>query len=66
MTEHATIRRWIPRAFAMLLVLAAGGGGDITREISFQQRVEAQDAIKRVYYSHQIDARRTFEEAVPP
>ena len=50
----------------MLLVLAAGGGGDITREISFQQRVEAQDAIKRVYYSHQIDARRTFEEAVPP
>ncbi|HEU5182500.1 MAG TPA: hypothetical protein VFW45_17065, partial [Candidatus Polarisedimenticolia bacterium] len=35
------------------------------RELTFAQRVEAQRAIEKVYYSHQIDARRPFDEAVP-
>ncbi|MFQ5720654.1 MAG: hypothetical protein ACE5IK_14035, partial [Acidobacteriota bacterium] len=34
-------------------------------ELSFRQRVAAQEAIERVYYSHQIGARRPFERAVP-
>ena len=35
------------------------------RELTFHERVEAQEAIERVYYSHQIGATRSFEEAVP-
>jgi hypothetical protein len=36
-----------------------------TRELSFEDRVAAQQAIERVYYSHQIGATRRFDEAVP-
>ena len=35
------------------------------REIDFQARVEAQRAIDRVYYSHQVGTTRSFEQAVP-
>ena len=35
------------------------------RQLSFEDRVAAQEAIERVYYSHQIDASRPVEEAVP-
>src|SRR5437773_7817191 len=33
--------------------------------ISFEDRVKAQEAIERVYYSHQIGTTKPFEEAVP-
>lgn len=36
-----------------------------TAQLSFAERVRAQEAIDRVYYSHQVGAKRTFEEAVP-
>ena len=36
-----------------------------SRPITFEDRVEAQEAIERVYYSHQIGTTRPFEEAVP-
>src|SRR6185503_15130875 len=32
--------------------------------LTFEQRVEAQRAIERVYYSHQVGARLPFDEAV--
>src|SRR5437867_5230679 len=35
------------------------------RDLTFQDRVRAQEAIERVEYSHQIGATRPFEEAVP-
>ena len=35
------------------------------RELSFEQRARAEEAIQRIYYSHQIGATRPFEEAVP-
>src|SRR5262245_42918541 len=35
------------------------------RALSFDERVRAQEAIERVYYSHQIGATKPFEEAVP-
>ena len=35
------------------------------RDLGFDDRVEAQEAIERVYYSHQIGATKPFEEAVP-
>ena len=41
------------------------GGARGAREIGFAERVAAERAIARVYYAHQIDATRPFEEAVP-
>jgi len=35
------------------------------RALSFAERVAAQEAIERVYYSHQLDATLSFEQAVP-
>src|SRR4029453_18427976 len=35
------------------------------RELTFEDRVKAQEAIERVYYSHQIGATKPFEQAVP-
>jgi len=35
------------------------------RQLTFAERVAAQEAIERVYYSHQVGADRPFEEAVP-
>jgi len=35
------------------------------RDLTFEERVRAQEAIERVYYAHQIGATRPFEEAVP-
>ena len=35
------------------------------RTLTFEDRVKAQEAIERVYYSHQIGAKKLFEQAVP-
>ena len=35
------------------------------RGLSFEERVRAQEAIERVYYSHQLEATEPFEKAVP-
>ena len=35
------------------------------RDLTFDDRVKAQEAIERVYYAHQIGARAPFEETVP-
>ncbi|HMC83380.1 MAG TPA: hypothetical protein VKL61_09125, partial [Candidatus Polarisedimenticolia bacterium] len=37
----------------------------LARDLSFEDRVKCQEVIERVYYSHQIGATRSFEEAVP-
>jgi N-acetylneuraminic acid mutarotase len=48
-----------------LAILANALGAARARELTFEERVKYQEAIERVYYSHQIDARLSFEEAVP-
>lgn len=35
-----------------------------TRRLTFEERVRAQEAIERIYYSHQISATRSFEQAI--
>ena len=35
------------------------------RELSFDERVHAQEAIERVYYAHQLGSTQSFQEAVP-
>ena len=52
---------------AILLVVGVTGGGasERSRGLTFGDRVRAQEAIERVYYSHQIGATKPFEKAVP-
>ena len=44
---------------------ALATGSSAARELSFDARVRAQEAIERVYYSHQLGATAPFEKAVP-
>src|SRR5512143_1234314 len=54
------------RAIALLAGMTSiVGTSPPTRTLTFEDRVRAQEAIERVYYSHQIGATRPFEEAVP-
>jgi hypothetical protein len=55
-------------AFPVLAVLGCSllsSSAPEARELTFEDRVRAQERIERVYYSHQIGATRQFEEAVP-
>src|SRR5438093_5469531 len=53
------------RIVPLLLIQALAAGRVMARDLSFEDRVKAQEAIERVYYSHQIGATRPYEEAVP-
>jgi N-acetylneuraminic acid mutarotase len=45
--------------------VAIGGAYPQDRRLTFEERVRAQEAIQRVYYSHQIGASVPFEKAFP-
>jgi N-acetylneuraminic acid mutarotase len=61
------MRKFAGAVPTLALILAFGFPGAPARagELSFNDRVEAQAALERVYYAHQIGARGSFEEAVP-
>jgi N-acetylneuraminic acid mutarotase len=50
---------------AGLVCTAALAADPIQRTLTFEERVKAQTAIERVYYSHQTGATKPFEEALP-
>jgi N-acetylneuraminic acid mutarotase len=50
---------------AALICASAFAADPVQRTLSFEDRVMAQTAIERVYYSHQIGATKPFGEAVP-
>ena len=52
-------------AVLFLSVLLAPPARVMASDLTFEERVKAQQAIERVYYSHQIGATKPFEEAVP-
>jgi N-acetylneuraminic acid mutarotase len=54
-------------ATTIIVLLAAISANSATtaRDLSFEERVKAQEAIERVYYAHQLAATKPFEEAVP-
>jgi hypothetical protein len=64
-TLSAGIRRI---AFGVLAVfaIAVPGRVGLARELGLDERIRAQEAIERAYYSHQLGATRRFEEAVRP
>ena len=47
------------------VIMAVGSGMSLARDLTFAERVNCQEAIERVYYSHQLAATKRFEEAVP-
>src|SRR6267142_699263 len=57
--------RVLQMAVVTLSTSAAFISSTIARDLTFEERVKAQEAIERVYYAHQIGATRPFEEAVP-
>lgn len=52
-------------AFSALLPVGAPAARAGRRDVTWTQRVRAQEAIDRVYYKHLIGATREFEEAYP-
>jgi N-acetylneuraminic acid mutarotase len=55
----------ISTALCVSCLILGAGPAAYARDLSFEDRVRAQEAIERVYYSHQVGATRTFEEVVP-
>ena len=62
-----TWQRFVGMRTAVVSILALTASTAVAhgRELTFADRVAAQKAIERVYYSHQIGVERSFEEAVP-
>jgi hypothetical protein len=60
-------RRPMKRSHRLLagIVVVVSVSGAEARRLSFEDRVKSQEAIERVYYSHQIGATKPFEEAIP-
>ena len=52
-------------AAVTLILGAAFVSSTLSRDLTFEDRVKAQEAIERVYYAHQIGATKPFAEAVP-
>src|SRR5262245_27451522 len=52
-------------AAAGAFLLAVSAPPARSEALTFKQRVDAQRAIDRIYYSHQTDTTRPFDEAVP-
>ena len=52
-------------AAVVMAVALALGSSAIASDLTFEDRVKAQEAIERVYYTHQLGATKPFEEAVP-
>src|SRR5206468_8725108 len=65
--KQTTDMRHRPASTALLYasLLLASQGWVIARDLTFEDRVKAQEAIERVYYSHQMGTTKPFEEAVP-
>jgi HYR domain-containing protein len=64
-TEKFSPRTMLPCLLLTVATVLLGTGKSIARDLTFEERVAAQEAIERVYYSHQIGATQPFEEAVP-
>jgi N-acetylneuraminic acid mutarotase len=47
------------------VALGLCSSGSLARELTFDERVLAQEAIERVYYANQLGTKRAFAEAVP-
>jgi len=49
----------------LMFLVVASTGITSARDLTLEERIHAQEAVERVYYSHQEGTTRPFEEAVP-
>jgi N-acetylneuraminic acid mutarotase len=59
------MRRAIARSFLLGVAFFSLASAARARELSFEDRVAAEEEIQRVSYVHQVGTTRPFEEAVP-
>src|SRR5882672_1237620 len=57
--------RVLTLAAVTVTAAATSASWTIARDLTFEDRVRAQEAIERVYYAHQIGTTKPFEAAVP-
>ena len=50
---------------ALIMLALVGAPLSYARDLTFEERVAAQEAIERVCYSHHVGASRPFREAMP-
>src|SRR2546422_4372500 len=62
---RTAMRRLLASAAILFFILIAPATQAVARDLTFEERVKAQEAIERVYYSHQIGTTRLFEEVAP-
>src|SRR5262250_632443 len=60
-----TVRPALRVAMLLAGILPFLGSAAPGRTLTFEDRVRAQEAIERVYYSHQIGTTKPFEDAMP-
>src|SRR5437899_292509 len=56
------VRRLTP---TLMFLVVASTGITSARDLTLEERIQAQEAFERVYYSHQEGTTKPFEEAVP-
>jgi hypothetical protein len=64
MLSGSTLRSALRTLVGTVVLLATDGLAE-ARELSFADRVRAQEAIERTRYAHRVGATKPFEEAVP-
>jgi len=62
---HAASRLSLGLLAVLALASPVEAGKAGGRTLTFAERVAAQEAIERVYYSHQVGATQPFEDAIP-
>ena len=54
--------RTLPVVFVLCTVLPVSAVASAQPLLTFDERVQAQESIERVYYGHQLEATRPFED----
>src|SRR5262245_10072134 len=62
---HRLLHRYSPVIPLMGLLVTTGAAGFGPRGLTFEERLEAERAMEKLYYSYQIGADAAFEAAVP-
>src|SRR5438034_7596649 len=62
---RTAMRRLLASAAILFFILIAPATQAVARDLTFEERIKAQEAIERVYLSHQIGDARRIEEALP-
>ena len=60
-----SLKSKLMKSLSALIGIMLCGATAYARDLTFDERVAAQRAIERVYYSHQIGTTKSFDETIP-